>query len=222
MQNTLTTEGLSTVTADELEWLTKHGYRFFRSHGHFRRKNQNGFSYIAINSVTHSRSAYYLAFYVGVQITEVESWLLRLMGNPRPISHDDRTIWNYTANIGPTSSTWRHPVPGTWTLTTLEGLKRLSGEISEFIREIALPFADAHQDPEILRRTMIETPGRATNIWPYRSILAIDRLYGSPAQTEEDIAILEKRYERYAPKPRQEFEHFVSAVRKEMQQEHPQ
>jgi hypothetical protein len=216
MTTALTTESLSNATAESLGLLSDYGFRYFRSYGHFRRKNKNGFSYIAINSVTHNRGAYHLTFYPGVQITEVEAWLLNLLGDARAVNHHDRTIWNYTVNIGPTSPNWRHPIRGTWTLTTLEEFNDRSAEISEFVRDLALPFVDEHQDPVALRRTMIETPGRATNIWPYRPILAIDCLYGSPEQTEADIALLDKRYERYAPQPRKEFDHFVSVIRKTM------
>ena len=217
MTTALTTESLSTATAESLGWLSDYGFRYFRSYGHFRRKNKNGFSYITINSVSHNRAAYHLAFYLGVQITEVESWLLNLLGDARAVNHHDRTIWNYTVNIGPTSPHWRHPIRGTWTLTTLEEFEQLSAEISKFVRDLALPFVDEHQDPAALRRTLIETPGRATNIWPYRPILAIDCLYGSAMQTEADIALLDKRYERYAAWPRQEFEQFVSIVRRAME-----
>ena len=214
MTATLSTETLSAAAADSLSWLSDHGFRYFKSHGHFRRKNRNGFSYIHINSVTHNRAAYHLAFYLGVQITEVESWVLRLMGDTRKVSHCDRTIWNYTANIGPASHHWQFPIPGTWTLDTLQEFPGLASEISDFVRDVALPFVEEHQEPLAVRRTMLETPGHATNIWPYRPILAIDCLYSLPEQTEADIALLDRRYERYAPRPRQEFEEFVSAIRK--------
>src|SRR5678815_3961879 len=100
MTATLTTESLSAAAAESLSWLSDHGFRYFKSYGHFRRKNKNGFSYVTINSVTHNRIAYHLAFYLGVQVTEVEAWILRLMGESRQVSHHDRTIWNYTVNIG--------------------------------------------------------------------------------------------------------------------------
>jgi hypothetical protein len=209
----MTTESLSAAATASLSWLTEHGFRYFKSYDHFRRKNNNGFSYITINSVTHNRIAYQLAFYLGVQITEVESWVLKLMGETRKVSHSDRTIWNYTVNIGPTSPHWQFPIRGTWTLEALEEFHGVSPEISEFVRKLALPFVDEHQDPLALRRTLVETPGHATNIWPYRQILAIDSLYGPPEQTQADINLLVRRYERYAPGPRKEFDRFVSAIR---------
>ena len=212
MNATLTTESLSAATADLLCWVRGHGFRYFKSYNHFRRKDKSGFSYITINSVTHDRVAYHLAFYMGVQITEVESWLLALMGDARKVSHYDRTIWNYTVNIGPTSPHWQYPVRGSWTLTSMGEFVDLGGQVSAFVRDLVLPFLDEHQDPLAVRRSMIETPGHVTNIWPYRQILAIDCLY-SPAQTEMDIALLEGRYQNYAAGPRQQFQDFVSAVR---------
>jgi hypothetical protein len=210
----LTTQSLSAAAVQSLSWLTEHGFRYYKSYDHFRRKHKNGFSYITINSVTHNRAAYHLAFYLGVQITEVEDWVLKLVGQTRAVSHHDRTIWNYTVNIGPSSPHWQFPIRGTWTLTALEEFDGISPEVCTFVRDLALPFLDENQDALALRRTLLESPGHATNIWPYRQILAIDCLYGSRGQTEADIAHLEKRYERYAPMPRKEFEEFVSAVRK--------
>ena len=211
----LTTQSLSAAAADSLSWLGDHGFRYFKSYDHFRRKNDNGFSYITINSVTHDRRAYHLAFYIGVQITEVETWVLRLIGETRDVTHYDRSIWNYTVNIGPTSPHCRRfPVRGTWTITTLAEFQGFAAEVSEFVRNLALPFVDEHRDPLAIRRTLVETPGHATNIWPYRPLLAIDCLYGSPEQTETDIVLLDQRYARYAPRPRQEFDEFISRVRK--------
>jgi hypothetical protein len=214
MNAALTTQNLSAVTAESLAWLDEYGFRYFKSYEHFRRKNKNGFSSIAINSVTHNRVAYHLAFYLGVQITEVEAWILKLMGQTRETNHYDRTIWNYTVNIGQTSPHWQFPIRGTWTLESMEEFAGITNEVSQFIKELAIPFVDQHQDPLALRRTLIENSGHATNPWPYRQILAIDCLYGSSEQIQTDIALLDKRYERYAPRPRQEFDEFVLAVRK--------
>src|SRR5206468_8095946 len=92
----------------------------------------------------------------------------------------------------------KHTAPilirGTWTLNALKEFHSLATEISGFVRNLALPLVDVHQDPLALRRTLIDTPGHDTSIWPYRSILAIDCLYGSPEQTEADIALLDRRY----------------------------
>lgn len=210
----LTTQSLSATAADSLSWLADHGFRYFKSYDYFRRKNDNGFSYITISCVTHDRRAYHLALHIGVQITEVESGILRLMGETRDVTHYDRSIWNYTVNIGPTSPHWQFPARGTWTLTALAEFQGIAAEVSEFVRDLALPFVDEHRDPLAIRRTLIETPGHATNIWPYRPLLAIDCLYGSPDQTETDIVLLDQRNARYAPHPGREFDEFVSAVRR--------
>ena len=210
----LTTQSLSAAAAESLSWLGDHGFQYFKSHGHFRRKDANGFSYIAINAITHDRRTYHLAFYIGVQITEVEAWVLRLMGKTRDVTHDDRSLWNYTVNIGPNSPHWPFPIQGTWSVTTMEEFRELGAEMSGFVRDLAVPFVDEHRDPLALRRTLIETPGHATNIWPYRPLLAIDCLYGSPEQTASDVSLLEQRYAHFAPHPRKEFDDFVAAVRK--------
>ncbi len=107
-----------------------------------------------------------------------------------------------------------HPIQGTWSVTTMEEFRELGAEVSGFVRDLAVPFVDEHRDPLAIRRTLIETPGHATNIWPYRPLLAIDCLYGSPEQTASDVSLLEQRYAHFAPHPRKEFDDFVAAVRK--------
>lgn len=213
MKPKLSTESLTDVTAARLTWLVDHGFKYFKSYNHFRRKNNNGYSYVHINSVTHNRTAYHLAFYLGVQITDVETCILELMGDTRNIDHYDRTIWNYTVNIGPSSPHWSYPIQGRWTLGSLDEFDGLKAEVNAFVRDLSLPFVTEHQNPVLIRRTLIESPGHASNIWPYRSILAIDYLIGSASQLEEDIAILDKRYEHYAAGPREEFDDFVKRVR---------
>jgi hypothetical protein len=180
----------------------------------FPSEDDNGFSYITINTVTHDRTNYHLAFNIGVQITEVETWVLRLLGQTRDVTHYDRSIWNYTVNIGPTSPHWQFPIRGSWTITSLAEFPRFVAEVSGFVKDLALPFVDEHRDPSAIRRTLIDSPGHATNIWPYRPLLAIDCLYGSLEQTEADLGLLEQRYACLAPRPRKEFDEFVAALRK--------
>lgn len=214
MNSALTTPSLTEAAAKSLSWLREDGFQYFKSLRYFRRQNEGGHSYIKLHTLALSQHVYQLAFSLGVQITEVESWIHRLIADDKHVSHDDWTICNYTANVGPTSPHWRFPIAGDWTFTTLEEFSSAAGKISEFVRCLALPYVNEHQAPLKLRRTLIETPGHATNIEPYRSILAIDCLYCSPEQTIADIAILEQRYATFSPKPREEFDVFVAAVKR--------
>ncbi|MBP7371287.1 MAG: hypothetical protein KA923_00500, partial [Opitutaceae bacterium] len=199
--------------AASLGWLSEHGFRYFKSLQHYRKSNPNGFSYIHLNTVTHNRTAYHLAFYLGVQITEVEKAILEIRGESRKLTHYDRTIWNYTVNIGPESSNWKYPTAGTWTGLAPEDFESAAPEISKFISELGLPYVTENAEPRELRRRLIEEPRHATHLFPYRSILAIDALYGTEAQLSEDIALLDQRYAKYAPNPRKDFDQFVEAVR---------
>lgn len=216
MKSKLTTKNLTDATAASLAWLGDHGFKYFKSYNHFRRKNNNGYSYVHINSVTHNRIAYHLTFYLGVQITDVETCILELMGDTRKIDHYDRTIWNYTVNIGPSSPHWSYPIQGRWTLGSLDEFDSLMVEVNAFVRDLGVPFVTEHQDTVSIRRTLMESPGHAANIRPYRPILAIGYLNGSATQLEADIAILDKRYERYAARPRKEYDDFVARVRIKM------
>jgi hypothetical protein len=206
----LTTESLTEEVAASLSWLSKHGFKYFKSFQHFRKTNDNGHSYIQLNAITHNRNAYYLAFYIGVQITEVEKAILDIRGESRKISHYDRTIWNYTVNIGPKSPHWSFPISGTWTGCSRDDFVSATPEISRFISELALPFVTENSDPAKLRNLLVYNPGYATHIYPYRSILAIDHLFGTEQQLQEDIALLDRRYAGYGAQPRQEFDEFVA------------
>jgi len=62
----------------------------------------------------------------------------------------------------------------------------------------------------------METPGHATNIWPYRQILTIDYMLSGPEAVETDISMLNERYARYAVHPRKEYDDFVEKMRKQM------
>jgi hypothetical protein len=216
----LTTESLTEEAAASLGWLSQHGFKYFKSFQHFRKNNENGFSYIHLNAVTHNRSAYHLAFYIGVQITEVEKAILRIRGESRKVSHHDRTIWNYTVNIGPESHHWKFPIPGTWTGYSSEDFTAVAPEISRFIAELGLPFVAENSAPEKLRNLLIDKPGHATNIYPYRSILGIDHLFGTDQQLKEDIALLDRRYAGFGPHPRREFDEFVAQILKYRNENH--
>jgi hypothetical protein len=208
--STLTTESLTEEAAASLGWLSQHGFKYFKSFQHFRKTNENGFSYIHLNAVTHNRSAYHLAFYLGVQITAVEKAILDIRCESRKISHHDRTIWNYTVNIGPESHGWRYPISGTWTGYSSDDFKSAAPEMSRFVSDLGLPFVTENSDPAKLRTLLIEKPGHATHIYPYRSILAVDHLFGTDQQLKDDIALLDRRYAGFGPYPRKEFDEFVA------------
>jgi hypothetical protein len=135
------------------------------------------------------------------------------MGDNRRITHYDRTIWNYTVNIGPSSPHWPSPKPGQWALNSVDEFEDLRTEMSTFVRDIGLPFVTEHQDMATIRQTLLESPGHATNIWPYRSILAIDCLTATTTQLKADIAILDKWYEQSGSGPKKEYDDFIIRVR---------
>ncbi|MBI3861996.1 MAG: hypothetical protein HY290_08875 [Planctomycetia bacterium] len=196
-----------------LSWLGEYGFEYLKSHNEFRRTNKHAVSHIRISATTRNRSVYSLAFHLSVQIKEVEAWLLNLKGEKRKLKRRDQTIWNFTMNIGPGSPHWTCPMEGTWLFSSREDFDERSPDISAFVEKLALPFVIENQNPHIIRRTLIETPGRAQSLWPYESVLAIDYLYGSQSQAEADIDLLEKRYSGHIPRFRQRFHDFVQAFR---------
>jgi hypothetical protein len=216
----LTTQSLAAAVADDLGWLADEGFKYYKSFNHFSRKHEDGFSYIAINAVTHNRFHYHVAFYLAVQLRSVEQKIRSLYGDDRKLDHYDRTIWLYTVNMGPQSPNWSHPLSGTWSLRDFAEYGTIRGRIVEFVRDVAIPYVTANEDRAVLRQTLLEEPGHATHINPYEPILTID-LLDCPGQIDDDIAVLEDRYRRYAKGPMERFRTFVDLVRKDKaQQQH--
>ena len=168
----LTTKVITEQTADSLAFLSDAGFRYYRSFAHFRRTDSHGFSYILINSVTHNRTDYYLAFYIGVRNDPLEATIKKTLQQPLALTHWDRSILNYTANIGPTSHGWRYAIPGTWTFRTARDVEGCSAEVVQFTRELALPFLNRNDSSSAIRSTLLDTPSHAMNPKPFQQILA--------------------------------------------------
>jgi hypothetical protein len=204
----LTTESLADATRELLQSSLPSSFRYYRSFTHFRRKLSGGLSYLTINTETHDRATYHLAFYLGVRHDEVEARIRRILQLDPKLNHYARTIWCYTVNIGPGSPHWDYPIRGSWDFTDLVGLSQAAGEISEFVAELAVPYLRDHEDLSAVRRTLMESPGRAQNPEPYRQILMIDRILGDDAQSVQDLCALESRYAGFHEGFRREFEAF--------------
>ena len=204
----LTTKALSERVSDALAFLTGDGFRYFRSFEHFRRDDPHGHSYVHIDSVTHNRLDYHLTFNIGVRIDTLESTIKQILGQPTELTHYDRSIWNYTANIGPNSHGWRYPIPGTWTFREAREIDSQLSEVSTFIRELALPFLDRNRTSAAVRETLLEFPRHTQNLKPFQQILGADVLADDARQLEADYSLLSERHAKWHPPLKAEFNEF--------------
>ena len=198
---------------DQLAFLEVSDFRYFKSLRQFRRKNPNGTSYITVNVVSHSPGTSSLAFYLAVQIAEVESKKKELLEDSNAITHYDCTIRGYTVNFGPGSPHWDYPVRGMWSFGSEEELWAAREQIQEFTRDLSLPYVSEHIDPAEIRHTLLTAQRRTINFQPYREILTIDLLYFGREKLRADLEEIRHRYESMCSgDSRADFERFSAAV----------
>ena len=213
----ITTKSLVAQTSQMLSWLEGYGFKYFKSYEHYRRKNENGYSYIAINSITHNGTNYHLAFYISVRIDRIEEEIKKLYGEDMKLNHYSRTIWSFTVNIGPGSPHWDYPIRGGWEISCLQGLETKKDSINEFINDLALPYVTEHMDPLAIRDTLIHKDGHSQTLYPYEQILAIDLLFGTKEQVVQDIDFLKCRYKTYAKKPMARLNKYIELVSRRLE-----
>ena len=210
----VTCDFVRSTVRDQLAFLEVDGFRFYSTYHHLRRAHDGGCSYITIHVVAHSPGSASLAFYLAVQLSDVERKKKMLRGSAEKIGHYDRTIWCYTVNFGPGSPHWDFPIPGMWGFSQEEEVWSASTEIQAFTRQLSLPYISRHADPSEIRRTLLEERGHAQNPWPYEDILTIDLLHFGPQKVREDVGRLRESYASMHPDFRSRFENFVSIIKK--------
>jgi hypothetical protein len=197
-----------------LGFLEDDGFSYSKTLYEFRKKHPSGFSYITLNAVTHDRRTYGLAFYLAVQITDVEKKKKELIGTEGKVGHFDRTIWCYTVNIGPGSPHWDYPIRGNWYFTDEKGLRDVAAQIESFTRDLSIPYVERHVDPQEIRSTLLTQKGHAQNLRPFQEILTIDLLYNGREQLHADVELLRTKYASMSLGFRDAFEEFAALVLK--------
>ena len=209
----LTTDRLRESAATELSWLADLGFKYLRTKAQFRRKDAGGLTYITVDAVTHNRTDYHLAFFLGVRVDALESVVLSLVNESRALNHNDRSIHSYTVNTGPTSGNWKQPHVGTWTFRDIYEFTSSCPLIRTFVTEVALPLLDRNLTPEGVRLTLLEHPRQTQNFHPWRQIFAADCLFGDGHRLAADYSHLDARYARYVPHLRTDFESCYHAAK---------
>ena len=209
----ISTKALTDAVAAELDWLSDSGFRYLRSVHQFRRDDSHGYSYITLNSVTHNRVDYHVAFYLGVRCDVLETLIRQIRGDSSDLTHDDRSILHYSVNTGPTNHGWRQPLIGTWTLRDSSELTSIAETIQAYMRHVALPFLEHNKTPEDIRSYLMDFPGHTQNQFPWRQILGADVLAGDQVRLEADFEALSTRYAKFVSHLRSDFETFYHAAR---------
>jgi hypothetical protein len=204
----LTTKHLTDRIATALAFLADNGFRYFRSFHHFRRSDPAGYSYIRISSVTHNRTVYHLAFHVGVRIDALEATVREILQQPTELTHHDRSVLNYTVNIGPESPNWNYPIRGLWTFQSDRDIDEQLPEITNFVRDLVLPFLDRNTTSAAIRETLLDFPRHTINLKPFQQILGADVLTSDVAQLDADYFTLCQRYPQWHPQLKAEFNDF--------------
>ena len=193
----LTTKHVTERTAEALGFLADEGFRYYSSFQHFRRSDPEGYSYIAINAVTSDRTNHRLAFYLGVRIDALETIIKEILQRPAKLTHDDRSLINFTMNIGPGSHSWDHPVSGMWSFSTEDQLDARLPEVTTFIRHLALPFVNGNTTTDAVRKTLLETPGHTINLHLFQQVLGTAVLDGNLEQLESDHTLICQQYPKW-------------------------
>jgi hypothetical protein len=202
----ITTRALEERTRAELDRLLPATYRYFKSYHHFREGFEDGVAYLTINTVTHGRGVYNLAFYLGTRVDSLQDRVSAVLGEPRRMSHDSRSISCYSVNIGPQSPHWPFPFWAHWSLERMSDFESHVEELQRFIVELALPFLEEHRTAEAVRKTLLDHPGHSINLEPYKQILVASAMNGDRDRLIHDIRQLEARYAGHVATYRQEFE----------------
>jgi hypothetical protein len=172
------------------------GFRYFKSHGQFRRPFANGTSYVQI---WHEIGSHYLSF--GITHRLIEEIRARLFDRSwKTIPSRDDTISVSSKYIHPTSGRWHYRIEASWPISGTQGAARAMNEIVPFLHEIVFPYLQIHEDPAAIRETELLRPerGGGSGFWSeHTTVFAIDNLLGQRRWLDED----HEHYRRYYQGP---------------------
>ena len=174
-------EGLSPALA---------GYRYFRSKAAFCNKGQDFDRYLRV-----IRGKGIVSLQFGLSHHGIEKAREILFGRGYEFgSHHPSSISMTTTNIGPHSKAWHLPYRVQWPIIGSHGLALALPEICDFVSKTALPYVEAHQDPEAIRTTYLASPRRADfYARAERIIYAVNYLKRDAARLRDDYTLLTKQ-----------------------------
>ncbi len=129
-------------------------FQYFKSRRQFQRLFLGGAGYINLDFAKGT-----MALRFGTRIDTVEQVKQRLFG-AQDLENWPTTISVLSWNMGPMSKSWPHPSETTWPITGSDGLQLAAQEIADFVDEVVRPYLDQHQQADLVRETILDSPGR--------------------------------------------------------------
>jgi hypothetical protein len=161
-------------------------FRYFKSHGQFRKPFANGTSYIEI---CHAIGSHYLSF--GVTHRLIEEVRARLFDkNWKTKQWRNDTIFMSSNYMYPASPHWHYRIQASWPISGTQGVARAMNEIVPFLEEIVFPYLQIHEEPVAIRQTELFRPerGGGSGFWSaHTTVFAIDNLLGQRRWLDQDL-----------------------------------
>jgi hypothetical protein len=170
------------------------GFRYFKSHGQFRRPFAKGTSYIQI---WHEIGDHYLSFGITHRlIEEIRSHLFDTNWKPKQWRVD--TIGMSSKYMYPASPRWHYRIEASWPISGTQGIARAMKEIVPLLDEVVFPYLQTHEEPVAIRDTELLRPerGGGSGFWsPHTTVFAIDSLLGQRRWLDEDLEHYRQYYQ---------------------------
>jgi hypothetical protein len=165
------------------------GFRYIRSCSQLRAAAKPYVDDIIINVTTSNAVSYSLAFYMGVQHTEIESIIAE--AEDRKVGPYDRTIFQYSPNVGKQNQLPYDGPSWWWGLPHDTDLSDIRNEIRNLVREFALPYHSRFHDLETIRESLASRDGLSLNMFPFKQVLAIDAFLSDSQHLVDYLKLLQ-------------------------------
>jgi hypothetical protein len=182
---------------NNLEWLLKDNYRYFKSYHLFEKPFDNLSNKLLINVTTPSSGkSYFIGIYYGVCHFPVELLINKIENNNGKVSRYERTIGYNSLNVGPNSKFVKYKYHGHWWIYNHSHLEIAKKQINQFIPDICFPYNDYFKSLENVRQALFDQTGKAIIMQPYKKILAIDILNRDKKRFYEDLDLFKKSFNK--------------------------
>lgn len=165
------------------------GFRYTRSRTQLRKTGKPFSDDLSIDVTSRSGASYAIAFYVGVVHADVEKFVANMEG--RPVSPYDRTIFQYSVNVGKQKVL---PFGGPvwwWGLPQDGALEKIGAEIRQFVTGFAFAYHFHFHELETIRDSLVNRDGLALNMHPFKHVLAIDALLSDDDHVASYLRLLQ-------------------------------
>ncbi len=166
-------------------------FKYQKTKRRFYKPIRDGYCYLQFEF-----SRYSIALRFGVSHERIAKLWENLFDFEYNTVHFVAQISQYSLNMGPDSWHWPYRICPHWIIPRSEGVRRVSDEMAAFIKEIVLPYLVRHEDPALIRDTMLHQPGHAdgSEASRRRTVFAIDHLLRRRDWLEQDHHALREQH----------------------------